>query len=170
MAISALLVCVAAAQQSQANRMKQSADETFATKAAQGGIAEVEFGNLASQRASNEKVKQFGQQMVTDHTKANDELKAIATRKGLTLPTSMDSKSEATRKHLSTLSGAAFDRAYMQDMVSDHRKDIAEFQQEASHGTDSDLKEFASKTLPTLQHHLELAEQALAAAKGAVSH
>jgi putative membrane protein len=96
--------------------------------------------------------------MVADHTKANDELKEIASKKGITLPTSMDAKSQATYDRLSKLSGAEFDRAYMRDMVADHKTDVNEFKQESERGTDPDLKAFAAKTLPTLQEHLQMAE------------
>ena len=164
-AVTGLLVCSAVAQTNRVSTMSHSPDNTFVTKAAQGGMAEVELGTLATERASHEKVKQFGRQMVDDHTKINDELKALASSKGTTLPSSMDSKSQSTKNHLSGLSGAAFDRAYMQDMVNDHQQDIAEFQQEIDHGTDSEVKAFASKNLPTLQHHLKLAQEALDAVK-----
>jgi putative membrane protein len=139
-----------------ANRM--TGDHTFATKAAQGGLAEVQLGNLAKDKASNPDVKSFGERMVADHTKANDELKEIASKKGITLPTSMDAKSQATYDRLSKLSGAEFDRAYMRDMVADHKTDVNEFKQESERGTDPDLKAFAAKTLPTLQEHLQMAE------------
>jgi putative membrane protein len=152
-----LLTGVTGAQQNQANRL-ETADHTFAMKAASGGLAEVELGNLAMQKAKDPKVKEFGQRMVTDHTKANNELKAIAANKGITLPTTLDAKDQKTKDRLSSLTGAAFDRAYMSDMVSDHKADIAEFEAQANHGTDPDLKGFASKTLPTLQEHLRLAE------------
>ncbi|HUA63964.1 MAG TPA: DUF4142 domain-containing protein [Verrucomicrobiae bacterium] len=155
-----LLAGVIVAQQNSANRM-ETADSTFVNKAAQGGMAEVELGRLATQKASDQKVKDFGQRMVDDHTKANDELKAIAGRKGISLPTALDSKDQSTKDHLSSLSGAAFDRAYMKDMVSDHKTDIAEFQREADKGGDPDFKTFAGKTLPTLQEHLRLAQAAL---------
>ncbi len=140
-----------------ANRL--TGDNNFATKAAQGGMAEVQLGNLAKEHASSSDVKNFGQQMVDDHTKANDELKSIAAKKNITLPTDLSAKDQATYDRLSKLNGAEFDRAYMKDMVSDHRTDVAEFQHEADHGTDPDLKSFAGKTLPTLQHHLQLAEK-----------
>jgi putative membrane protein len=153
LAVSALWVCVAAAQNRQ--------ESTFVTKAAEGGLAEVELGNLAVQKASDPKVKEFGQRMVDDHTKANDELKSIAANKGITLPTTLDSQSAAMKNRLSTMQGAAFDRTYMRDMVNDHRKDVAEFQKEADLGSDPDVKAFAGKYLPTLQEHLKLAEQTL---------
>jgi putative membrane protein len=139
-----------------ANRM--TADSTFVTKAAQGGMAEVKLGNLAKEKAESADVKNYGQTMVTDHTKINDELKQIATSKNITLPSDVDAKDQATYDRLSKLSGAAFDRAYMRDMVADHKADISEFKREADRGSDADLKAFASKNLPTLEHHLEMAE------------
>jgi putative membrane protein len=158
-----VVACISAAQ-NQADRLKKT-DETFVIKAAQGGLAEVELGNLAMQRGTNQKVKDFGRQMVTDHTKAGDELKTIASNKSVSVPAGIDPKSQATKQRLSSLSGAAFDRAYMEDMVSDHKEDIAEFQREANTGGDPELRSFAQKTLPTLQHHLQLAQDALAAVK-----
>ena len=141
--------------------MKQESDSPFVTKAAHGGVAEVELGKLATQRASSEKVKQFGQRMVDDHSKANNELKSLAASKGMSVSSSMDSESKSTKKRLSALHGSAFDKAYMEDMVKDHEEDVAEFQKEADQGTDSDMKSFAAKTLPTLKEHLRMAQDTL---------
>src|ERR1044071_9022738 len=157
LAVSLLALAPVYAQNSKtnsANRMG-SADQTFVTKAAHGGLAEVKLGTLATQKAANADVKAFGQQMVDDHSKANDELKQLASTKGITLPTDIDAKDQATYDRLSKLSGAAFDRAYMHDMVMDHRTDVNEFKREADRGADADLKAWASKTLPTLEHHLQ---------------
>jgi putative membrane protein len=143
-----------------------SADQKFAQDAAAGGLAEVEMGQLAADKASNEKVKQFGQRMVTDHSKANTELKTLASKKGLTLPDSPKPKDKSIAEKMSKLSGAAFDKAYMQDMVKDHQKDVAEFQKEASNGSDPDLKAWAGTTLPVLQEHLKMAKEALSAVNG----
>jgi len=142
------------------------ADQKFAQDAAAGGLAEVEMGQLAADKASNEKVKQFGQRMVTDHSKANTELKTLASKKGLTLPDSPKPKDKSMAQKMSKLSGAAFDKAYMQDMVKDHQKDVAEFQKEASSGSDPDLKAWAGTTLPVLQEHLKMAKEALSAVNG----
>jgi putative membrane protein len=147
-----------ASAQNTANRMG-SPDNTWINKAAQGGMAEVELGQLAQSNASSDAVKQFGKRMVDDHTRANDELKRIAADKGITLPSGLDAKSQATKDRLSKLSGKEFDRAYMEDMVKDHRVDVAEFKKEAASGKDPEVKAFASKTLPTLEEHLKLAEQ-----------
>lgn len=137
------------------SKMMNSADTTFAMKAAQGGLAEVQMGKLAAEKASNSEVKAFGQQMVDDHTKANDDLKAVATKKGMTLPNDVDAHDHATYSKLEKLSGEAFDRAYVKDMVSDHEKDVKEFQKEAKNGKDDDIKAFASRTQPVLQGHLD---------------
>ena len=151
-----LLTGISMAQKPNASRL--AADNRFITKAAQDGMAEVEMGQMAVQHASNDRVKQFGQRIIDDHSKANDELKKIVSQKGVTVPSTADAKSKATIDKLAKLNGAAFDRAYMQDMVKDHSEDIAEFKREAESGDDSDVKAFASKTLPTLQDHLSMAQ------------
>jgi len=152
------------AQSGSSDRMNNgnlsSADRTFMMKAAQGGMAEVKLGELAKQNGQNQAVKDFGQKMVDDHSKANDQLKSIAGQLNVTLPSGLDAKDQATYDRLSKLNGAAFDKAYMRDMVSDHKKDIAEFQKEANSGSNADVKNFASQTLPTLQEHLSMAEKA----------
>ncbi len=136
-----------------------ASDRKFVREAAQGGMAEVEFGKLATEKASSDEVKKFGQRMVDDHTKAGDELKQVASEKGIVLPQHLSAKDKLTKERLSKLSGAQFDRAYMSDMVKDHTQDVAEFQHEANSGTDSAVKDFAAKTLPTLQDHLREAKQ-----------
>jgi putative membrane protein len=135
-----------------------SADKSFVEKAAIGGLAEVQMGKLAQQKAGSDQVKQFGTRMVDDHSKANDQLKQVASSKGIALPSDLDSEHKSKMSKLEKLSGAQFDRAYMDDMVSDHKKDVAEFQKQAKSGNDADIKGFASKTLPTLQEHLTMAE------------
>jgi putative membrane protein len=140
-------------------------DKSFAEHAAIGGMAEVEMGKLAQQKAGSDQVKQFGQRMVDDHSKANEELKQVASAKGLTLPSDLDAKHKSKLEKLQKLSGAQFDKAYMDDMVADHKKDVSDFEKEAKAGKDSDVKGFASKTLPTLQEHLKLAESTHAAVK-----
>jgi putative membrane protein len=135
-------------------------DHMFVTKAAKGGLAEVELGKLAADKASSDQVKQFGQRMVTDHGKANDELKSLAQSKNITLPTEIDAKDKATHDRLAKLSGAAFDRAYMQHMLADHKTDVNEFKKESTSGKDAEIKAWASKTLPTLEEHLKLAQDA----------
>ena len=117
-----------------------AADQAFVKEAAVGGMAEVELGNLAKQNAASADVKQFGDRMVTDHGKANDELKQWASQKNVTLPTELDAKHKATRDRLAKLNGAAFDKAYMQDMVTDHKQDVAKFRKESTSAHDADLK------------------------------
>ncbi len=129
-------------------------DEQFVKKAAQGDKAEVELGQLALQKASSNEVKKFAQRMVDDHTKNGDELKSVAGSKGITLPDKPEAKEQAEKDRLSKLSGAAFDKAYMAHMVKDHTKDVAEFKKESKNGKDSAIKDYASKSLPTLENHL----------------
>ncbi len=140
------------------NAALSSADKKFVDKAAIGGLAEVEMGKLAQQKAANDQVKQFGTRMVDDHTKSNDELKQVASSKGITLPTGLDSKHKSVMDRFEKLSGAQFDRAYIDYEVSDHKEDISDFQKEAKSGHDSDVKGFAAKTVPTLQEHLTMAQ------------
>jgi len=130
-----------------------AADSKFVHEAAAGGMAEIELGKLAADKATNADVKAFGQRMVDDHGKANDELKALASQKGVTLPAAPDPAAKAVHDRLSKLSGAAFDKAYMQDMVKDHDKDVAAFKHASTSAADPDLKAWAAKTLPTLQEH-----------------
>jgi putative membrane protein len=134
------------------------ADQKFLQKAAVGGMAEVELGQLAQQKAQSDAVKQFGARMVQDHGKANDELKALASSKGATLPSAPDHKHARTKQELDKLSGAAFDRAYMKHMLADHKKDVSQFRAESKSAKDADVKRFASQTLPTLEDHLKLAQ------------
>lgn len=134
-------------------------DKTFVKKAAEGGLAEVELGQLATQKASSEEVKKFGQRMVDDHTKANDQLKQVAAQEHINLPTEPSAKDKATKARLEKLSGEQFDRAYMRDMLKDHRTDVSEFAHEARMGKDPAVKSFAESTLPTLREHLKEAEK-----------
>jgi putative membrane protein len=134
-------------------------DRKFLENAAQGGMAEVQLGKLAEQKASSDQVKQFGKRMVTDHQKANDELKKIASDKGFNLPAELSSSDRREYDKLQGKSGADFDREYMKEMVSDHKKDVKDFQSEAKSAKDGDLKNFATSTLPTLEQHLDLAQQ-----------
>ena len=135
-----------------------AADSTFMKKAADGGIAEVELGKLAAEKASSQDVKSFGQRMVDDHSKANDQPKQLAAEKHVDLPQEPGAKHQATKARLEKLSGSDFDKAYVQEMVSDHKKDVAEFKRESKAAHDDDLKNFAAQTLPTLQEHLKQIE------------
>jgi putative membrane protein len=133
-------------------------DRTFIKKAAQGGLAEVELGKLATEKAASPEVKQFGQRMVEDHSKANEQLKQVASEKGVAVPEKLSPKDAATKARLEKLSGKAFDRAYMHDMVVDHTKDVSEFRMEAKNAKDPDVKNFASQTLPVIEDHLKEAK------------
>jgi putative membrane protein len=145
-----------------------SADHKFVEEAAQGGMAEVELGRLAASKASDPDVKAFGQRMVDDHSKANDQLKTVAASKGVTLPTALKGDMKALHDKLSKTSGAEFDKMYMSHMVKDHQKDVKEFEKESTSGKDADVKQFASTTLPTLREHLQMA-QTTATKVGAMS-
>ena len=134
------------------------ADRGFVKKAAEGGLAEVELGKLATEKASSDEVKKFGQRMVDDHSKANDQLKQVASKVGVTLPDKLNPKDQATKDRLSKLSGEQFDAAYMRDMVKDHTKDVAEFRHESQSAKNDDVKNFAAQTLPALQDHLQQAK------------
>lgn len=134
-------------------------DYKFAVQAAQGGMAEVQLGELAKQKAANPEVKSFGEKMVTDHKKANDELKQIISQKGAVLPTELPRKDASTLNGLQRANGPDFDREYIEHMVKDHKKDVKEFEDAAQSLTDPELKSFAQKTLPTLQEHLRMVEQ-----------
>jgi putative membrane protein len=118
-------------------------------------MSEVELGKMASTKAASADVKNFGQMMVTDHSKANDELKALATKKGWKLPAEVDSSHKSTADDLRNRVGADFDKAYVEEMVDDHETDVKAFEDKAKNATDPDLKAFAEKTLPTLRKHLD---------------
>ena len=157
LAFSSLLTIPLVTQQGTANRLTGS-DETFVTKAAQGNMAEIQLGQLAEKNASSTAVKDFGKRMVTDHNKLESQLQKVATDEHATLPTALNAKDQATVDQLSKLTGPAFDRAYINDMVRDHRADIGEFSRESGHGSDEMVKQFAMNSLPTLREHLRLAE------------
>jgi putative membrane protein len=133
-----------------ANTTAQSpamSDTDFMREAAIGGMSEVELGKLASSKAAGSEVKGFGQMMVSDHSKANEELKALAAKKNVT--------HKSTMTALQAKSGADFDREYVSEMIEDHEKDVAAFQDKSQNASDPDVKAFAAKTLPTLRKHLE---------------
>ena len=145
-------------QESHTAKMKD--DAAFAVAAADGGQLEVDLGKLAVEKGSNKKVKAFGAMMVKDHSKANKELKAIAGMKNIKLPDALSDKCQKMKDDLSAKSGADFDKAYTDAMVSDHKTDIDDFKSEANSGKDSVLTKFARTTLPILEHHLMMAEEA----------
>jgi putative membrane protein len=140
-----------------ASAARSAADTKFIKEAAEGGMAEVALGQLAVEKASSADVKKFGQRMVDDHSKANDELKQLAAQKNVTLPQDLNAKDKATKAKLEKLSGEQFDQAYMKDMVKDHTKDVSDFKRESMSALDPDVKKFAAETLPTLEDHLKQA-------------
>jgi putative membrane protein len=157
-ALVALAICLwVAASALAGQRPPASPDQTFLQKAAVGGLAEVQLGKLAAEHAASPDVKQFGQRMVADHDKANRELMAVVEPKGIAVPTGLDRKHRQTADRLAKLHGAAFDRAYIQEMVRDHEADVKLFRTEAQRGKDPELKRWAANTLPILEEHLNLA-------------
>jgi putative membrane protein len=140
-------------------------DQDFMTKAARGGLLEVKLGSEAATKASSPVVKNFGNRMVTDHGAANEELRKLATQKGVTLPTQLDKDHQDKLDDLSKLNGAKFDKEYSEDMVDDHEKDVKEFEDAAKDVKDPDLRAWAAKTLPTLKSHLAMAKDIKAKTK-----
>lgn len=134
-------------------------DKDFVMKAAGGSMMEVELGNIAQQNAASQRVKDYGAMMVRDHSKASDELKTFASRRNVMM--NSDSLMALHKSHIDNLknkTGAAFDKAYMNMMVNDHKKDVTEFEKASKMCKDQECLAFASKTLPTLQMHLDSAQ------------
>jgi len=138
---------------------KQNPDHDFYTQAAEAGIAEVEMGKLAQQRAADPSVKEFASKMVKDHDAANDQLKNLAEKKDVNLPTNLSTAQKSSMKTLEMQSAADFDAAYMKKQVDAHEDTIALLKKEIASGKDSDAKALASSLLPTIQKHLEQAQQ-----------
>lgn len=153
------------ANSSASNNKLSSQDKMFADAAAQGGMAEVMLGELASSNGTNASVKALGAMMVKDHGKANGELKAWATSAGYTLPASVNAEQQKTYAELKAKKGSDFDKMFSEVMVTDHKKVIAAFKKESTEGTESSLKSFATKTLPALEHHLMQSEKTKADVK-----
>jgi putative membrane protein len=141
-------------------------DTAFVNTVAMDGMAEVELGRLAVQKAKSPEVKQFAQRMVADHSKANVELKQLASNKNVTLPAEPNAQQKADKDRLSKLSGAEFDREYMTMMTAGHDKAVAAFEDESRNGKEPDVKAWSSKTLPTLREHQTLAKQIAAKVGG----
>lgn len=134
-------------------------DEDFIKDAVSGGMMEVELGRYAQQNANNPRVRNFGAMMVRDHSKANDELKALLTQKNIAVPASMEDKHHDKMTDIQKKTGADFDKDYMKEMVDDHEKDVDRFKKQAENGTDPELKSFAAKTLPVLLMHQDSAKK-----------
>ena len=136
-------------------------DTHFIKMAAISGMSEVNDGKLAATMGGTDAVKTIGNTMVADHTKANNQLMALAQQKGAMVPADVDAKHAAMHAGLEKLSGSAFDKAYLKEQVMGHEMTIALFKTEASAGSDPDLKNFATTTLPTLEQHLAMIKAAM---------
>jgi len=155
----ALTFVLVAARRTMSAPHPDDPDSQFANKAAAGGMSEIKLGQLAVDKGRNSAVKEFGQRMVTDHSKANDELKSIALRTNIALPDTTTASDQSLYERLSKLSGSEFDRAYARAMVKDHQEDVTTFQRESVEGRNAAVKEFATKTVPTLKSHLQQARE-----------
>jgi len=151
------LALAAGSKSERGNEVSKDAAK-FLKKAAQGGMMEVRLGQLAEEKASSTKVKEFGQRMVKDHSAANDALKELASKKDVEIPKQLQGEHEDAVDRLSKLSGKEFDREYMKEMVQDHKKDVQEFKEEAKQAKDPDVKAFAAKHAPILEKHLDIAQ------------
>jgi putative membrane protein len=135
-----------------------SADKQFLINTAKVDMIEAHQGQMAEDQAARSDVKDFGKTLVDDHTKSYEELTALASKLGVSIPTGINSSKEHDIAPLEHLKGASFDRAFTRDEVAAHRRVLAEFKREAEHGQDPDVKAFASQQIPVLEKHLHLAE------------
>ena len=135
-----------------------AADKKFVMKAASGGMAEVQAAQLAQQKSTDQKVKDFAAKMIADHTANNSQLATLAGQKGLTVPTTLDDKDQAEIDKLTKLDEPKFDKMYMKGQVKDHKAMLTLLEKEAKSGKDADLKSFAQTTIPTVQSHLDMAK------------
>jgi putative membrane protein len=148
-----------AAAKAQVNPTLSTTDAAFMTTAARGGMAEVQLGELAQRNGRSAAVKRFGQQMVRDHGRSNQEMMALAQQKQITPPTGIGAEHQQIYDNLANLRGSAFDRAYAEAMVQDHQEDLRAYQTQVQDGTDADVKAFAARHVPVLQEHLRMARQ-----------
>jgi putative membrane protein len=146
-----------AADKMSADKKDVRPDAAFVLEAGQDGHAEVEHGKLAQKNGSSAAVKEFGQRMVADHSKAGSELAAIAKKLGITPPSEPSEKHKAEHKKLAALKGDKFDDEYAHHMVQAHQTAVSLFQKQAKQGEAKELRDFAAKTLPTLEEHLKMA-------------
>ena len=136
-----------------------NADQDFIANAAKGNREEVTLGNMVAAKTKDPNVRQFAQQMVKDHTVALNELTQLAQSKNITLPEGLPDDATALQTKLSSDTGKTFDKDYVSAMVDDHKKDVSEFQDASQNAKDPDVKQWAAKTLPTLQAHLDKVQQ-----------
>ncbi|UOQ98687.1 DUF4142 domain-containing protein [Hymenobacter sp. 5317J-9] len=135
---------------------KMDYDSEFLTKAASGGMLEVELGKQVAARAITPEAKQFAQQMVSDHTKSNAELMALAANKNITLPTTLGDDHAKVLKDVTEEKGVEMDQEYLKEMLKDHQEDVKEFTDASIRASDPDIKAFAAKNVPVLQMHLDM--------------
>ena len=134
-------------------------DKMFVRKALQGGMAEVQLGQLTLQKSNNDQVKQFAQRMIDDHTKLGEQMKPVAQQLGISEPNGISKKDRAAMAKLQTLSGPAYDEAYIKDMIKDHKQDLSDFQTEASSGQDPTVKDAANQGSKVIAQHLQMIQQ-----------
>jgi putative membrane protein len=144
--------------QTSKSKQNMSTGKTFIDKAAEINLAEIELGKLAQQRGNNDAVKDFGKLMVSDHSKAQDELKQLAAERKVALPSQPGEAASNLDSQLSRLSGAQFDQDYVAHMLKGHEGAIAAFENEIEHGQDPAIRACAEKVLPTIQDHVRIAE------------
>ena len=135
-----------------------SAETKFAVKTADYGMLEVQLSQLALKNAASKSVKDFAKNMVKDHTNANNQLMAMASTKGMALPAALGEKNQKTYDDIAKKTGKDFDKAYIDEMVSDHKDAVSDFESQAKDSKDADVKAWAGKTLPTLIHHMDMAK------------
>lgn len=158
-AFAGFIVALAAGHTLADDAAVDSSDKSFLQNAYQDGLAEVKMGELGQSKTANADVKALASMMVTDHTAANGELKTLSDNKKVSLSNDPSLVAQGKAKLLDVRSGDSFDKAFVDDLVSDHKKDIEAFEKAANEAKDPDVKAFAAKTLPTLRHHLAMAEQ-----------
>ena len=134
-------------------------DSEFLTKAASGGMLEVQLGQQIAQKATTPEAKNFAQQMVTDHTKSNEELKGLAANKNIVLPTTLGKDQQKVYDEVLAEKGAELDKKYVQAMITDHEEDIKEYQEAVSKTNDPNVRAFAQRNLPILQMHLGMVQK-----------
>ena len=160
-AVLALISAVsfAAEKEKSAEAGKSSVDAKFIKKAANGGMTEVEMGQIAAKKGQKDEVKSFGERMVKDHGKANDDLKSVASKMNVDVPDKVNANHQSAIDKFSKMSADSFDAAYVKEMVKDHKNDIAEFERAQNEVKNEDLKKFISDTIPMMKEHLEMAEK-----------
>ena len=155
-AVAGFGMSAARADEGKNDKNVSKADQKFMEQTAIAGMSEVALSKVAAEKGTSEKVKTFAQHMIDDHTKAGEELKALAGQKSVTLPVDLDVAHKQAQAKLEKLNGAAFDKEYMKVMKADHEKVVASFKKESKSAGDADLKDWVTKTLPTLQAHLDM--------------